>query len=133
MLPFLALLSFSGHGWCQVALESLSAGTPASNDEACALRPARSGLRVIAEAPICGISRPWSCSARPVPCGRLSVECGSSNNWRGDQLLRRPYYAATSVLTFIIQTSSVERCSAVWPRRDRVHSSAAPLGAASSA
>jgi hypothetical protein len=112
MLPFLALLSFFG-AWLvrQVALESLSAGTPASNDESLrhtpAFRPPRHRQPPIWESRGPGPARHDRCRAGLFKAqvletfGRAIQRCGSSPSLR-----REPASDRSSS-----RRRPVERCS----------------------
>jgi ATP:ADP antiporter, AAA family len=112
MLPFLAALQFLS-AWLvrRVALESVKGGRPAALDEgALDVLPARSGLRVIAEAPYL---RNLAALVLLGTTGAALVDYLFKAQvletfGRGDHLLRffALYYAATSIITFIVQTSS---------------------------
>jgi hypothetical protein len=112
MLPFLAALQFLC-AWLvrRVAVESVGACTPASSDEGSrGSTPPRSGLRVIAEAPYL---RNLAVLVLLGTTGAALVDYLFKAQvletfGRGDHLLRffALYYAATSIITFIIQMSS---------------------------
>jgi hypothetical protein len=112
MLPFLAALQFLS-AWLvrRVALDSPAAGgLTASDNDPGPTTPTRSGLRVIAEAPYL---RRLAAMVLLGATGAALVDYLFKAQvldtfGRGDHLLRffALYYAATSVLIFIIQTSS---------------------------
>lgn len=112
MLPFLAVLQFFS-AWLvrRVALESPRAGGPESIDDGPrAAAPARSGLRVIAEAPYL---RNLAALVLLGTTGAALVDYlfkaqVLQTYGRGDHLLRffALYYAATSLITFVVQLSS---------------------------
>jgi hypothetical protein len=112
MLPFLAALQFLS-AWLvrRVAMESVTAVGPASHDEGSrASTPLRSGLRVIADAPYL---RNLAALVLLGTTGAALVDYLFKAQvletfGRGDHLLRffALYYAATSVITFVIQMSS---------------------------
>lgn len=116
LLPFLGLLQFACAILVRLLAQSLQpwpvAAEPAFSTQPAAgsVAPARSGLRVVAEAP--HLRR----LAYVVLLGTTSAALldylfkahATETFGRGDQLLRffALYYAATSVLTFIVQVSS---------------------------
>src|SRR5436190_14527949 len=116
LLPFLALLQFG----CAVAVRMLALSlepapiavtSPASSGStAAAPGPERSGLRVVAEAPhlrqLAYVVVLGSTSAALLDY--LFKAQATETFGRGDHLLRffAIYYAATSVLTFVVQVSS---------------------------
>jgi hypothetical protein len=111
MLPFLALLQFVS-AWLvrELAIESgATSRPPAEDDGGTATAPSRSGLRVVAEVPyLRNLAALVLVGATAAALLDYLFKAQVLETFgRGDQLLRffAMYYAATSVLTFILQTS----------------------------
>ena len=114
MLPVLGLFHFSAPGRsAALAIESDVVPNAAAAVEISQphrrpdpLRPARARRGALPAQPRAS----WSCSARPAPrWSTTSSRCAAVEAFgRGDNLLRffAVYYAATSLITFVIQTSS---------------------------